>query len=162
MRCLFSGKLIGSLLFLLYFWYCLFTPLEWHFIDTVNLIFHEAGHSIFIFFSPLLAASAGSLFQIIVPTSCVIYFYQRGEYLSAQLLMLWIAQNILNVSVYVRDAVAMNVSLLGGEGVIHDWNFILTELDILNKNIILADFLVVSAYLLAIASSILIMKQYFR
>ncbi len=38
---------------------------------------------------------------------------------------------MMNVSIYIKDAILMQLPLLGGDAVIHDWNFILTELDLL-------------------------------
>ena len=54
------------------------------------------------------------------------------QFLSGDVCFLWIGQNLLNVSVYAGDAVAMQLDLLGGDGVIHDWNYLLSELGILN------------------------------
>lgn len=143
------SQLTGSIIFLVYFWYCIFTPTTWHFIDTVNLIFHEAGHSIFIFLPSIITALAGSCMQVAVPSICATYFYQRSEYTSASLLLLWVAQNLINVSLYARDAIPMNLTLLGGDSVTHDWNFIFTELHILNQSIFWANVLSGTAYLIA-------------
>lgn len=44
---------------------------------------------------------------------------------------MWAGQNLLNVSVYASDAVAMQLPLLGGDSVIHDWNYILGTLHML-------------------------------
>ena len=44
---------------------------------------------------------------------------------------MWVGQNIINVSVYAGDAVAMQLPLLGGDSVIHDWNYLLGTLHVL-------------------------------
>lgn len=40
--------------------------------------------------------------------------------------------NFINVSTYAGDAIVMQLTLLGGDSVIHDWNYILTSLNILS------------------------------
>jgi predicted secreted protein len=115
----------------LYFWYYIATYTEGHLIDNVDLIFHEAGHTIFFFFGQFIQVCAGSGFQILLPLLISIYFFKTGQKLSGALCLLWLGQNILNVSVYAGDAIAMQLELLGGDGVMHDWNYILSTLDIL-------------------------------
>ncbi len=115
----------------LYTLYYIRTLSDWHFIDNVNLIFHEAGHPIFGIFGEFFGALGGSLMQVLVPIVCTIYFSMRREYFSASLLLFWVGQNFLNVSVYAGDAIRMNLPLLGGDGVTHDWNYVLSTLDIL-------------------------------
>ncbi|MDQ6652390.1 MAG: hypothetical protein M3Y84_06570 [Acidobacteriota bacterium] len=39
----------------------------------------------------------------------------------------------MNVSVYAGDAVALQLPLLGGEGSIHDWNYMLSSLNLLDS-----------------------------
>ncbi|MEN9622214.1 MAG: hypothetical protein RLZZ67_648 [Candidatus Parcubacteria bacterium] len=116
----------------LYFWYYVATYTEGHLIDNVDLIFHEAGHTIFFFFGQFIQMCAGSGFQILVPLLISIYFFKTGQKLSGALCLLWVGQSILNVSVYAGDAIVMQLELLGGDGVMHDWNYILSTLDILH------------------------------
>jgi len=105
----------------------------WRMIDSVNLIFHEAGHTIFFFVGDFLHTLAGSAFQIFIPCVLALYFFVfRKEYFSASLLLFWVGQNIINVSIYMSDAVTQTLPLLGGEAVIHDWNYIFSTLGILN------------------------------
>lgn len=115
----------------MYFLYYIRSSRDWHFIDNFNLIIHEAGHSIFFFLGEFMQIMAGSVFQILVPLVFVIYFYLRRNYFSSSLLLFWVGQNILNVSVYISDAIAMQLPLLGGDASIHDWNYILNSLGII-------------------------------
>lgn len=153
-------QIFGSGVFISYFWWCVFTPSTWHFIDAVNLIFHEAGHALTIFFPPLITALSGSLLQILVPVVLALYFYQRGELLSVNLLCLWVAQNVQNVSVYVRDALPMNLTLLGGDYVTHDWNFILGQLGLLRQSAFIADCLLLICYLIMVFSTAWILHHF--
>jgi hypothetical protein len=123
-----SARYLGITLFCGYFIYCGFTPTEWHFIDNVNLIFHEAGHVIFFFFGEFIQVFMGSGFQVLLPLFISLYFFYNRQFLSGALVLAWVGQSIVNVSVYAGDAMLMNLPLLGGDGVIHDWNYLLTTL----------------------------------
>jgi hypothetical protein len=125
------GKLLVAILAAAYFTYYAFTSHDWHFIDNINLIIHEAGHVVFLPFGDFLHILGGSLFQTIFPLVYVGYFYFKKEYFSASLLLFWVGQNLINVSVYAADAQVMQLPLLGGDGVIHDWNAILGMLHVL-------------------------------
>lgn len=140
------SQMLGATLFAVYFWYCILHPTDWHFIDGVNLIFHEAGHAICMFFPSLITAAAGSVFQILIPLVCVIYFYQRREVLSASLMGLWLAQNFMSVSIYMRDAIAMQLPLLGGDSSMHDWNYIFSILNLLPQSILFGDVFAFMSY----------------
>ncbi len=118
--------LILATLTSVYFLYCGVTPTEWHFIDNANLIFHEAGHSIFIFFGDFIHILGGSLFQILLPLVITLYFFFNKQKLSGAVCLMWVGQNFINVSVYAGDALKQNLPLLGGDSVIHDWNYLLT------------------------------------
>lgn len=123
----------------LYFLYYLHTATDWHFLDNLNLIIHEAGHPIFGIFGSFIGVLGGSLFQVLVPAVFVYYFYRRLEYFSASILLFWLGQNLVNVSIYARDAVDMNLPLLGGDAVEHDWNTILGQLGLLNQTALIAN-----------------------
>jgi hypothetical protein len=114
-----------------YFIYYASTPLDWHFIDGINLLIHEAGHWIFLPFGEFMHILGGSLFQTVFPIIYIVYFYLREDYFSASLLLFWVGQNLINVSVYASDAIVMQLPLLGGDGVIHDWNYILSSFHVL-------------------------------
>lgn len=114
-----------------YFAYYAWTPSDWHFIDTFNLLIHEAGHIIFSPFGEFLYILGGSLFQIVFPVLYIVYFAIKQQYFSASLLVFWVGQNIINVSVYAADARVMQLSLLGGDSSTHDWNALLTMTNLL-------------------------------
>lgn len=78
-----------------------------------------------MFFGEFMHILGGSLFQVLFPAVFVGYFYRRQEYFSASLVLFWVGQNLLNVSVYASDAIAMQLPLLGGDNVGHDWNNLL-------------------------------------
>jgi len=151
------GQLITAVIFSLYFLYYLHAATDWHFLDNFNLIIHEAGHPIFSILGHFMGILGGSLFQVLVPSMFVYYFYNRAEYFSASLLLFWLGQNLINVSIYAGDAALMNLPLLGGDAVDHDWNTILGELGLLNHTALIANSIYslgVGIIILAIISSL--------
>jgi hypothetical protein len=98
------------------------------FLHGVNLIFHEAGHVLFMFFGQFIAILGGSLNQILIPAIISGYFlYQRQAY-SGAITLCWVGENFWDVSIYAKDGRDMALPLLGGDGTIHDWNWILSQL----------------------------------
>ena len=94
-------------------------------INNINLIFHEAGHTLFRWTPEIFYIAAGSLFQIALPTVFVAYFVIRQQFYSASFLGFWVATNFLGVARYAADGDVMQLPLLGGDSVVHDWNYIL-------------------------------------
>jgi hypothetical protein len=125
-------RIIGAAIASAYFLYYAFTARNWHFIDNANLIFHEAGHTIFSFFGEFIKIAMGSGFQVLLPLSIALYFFFTRQRYAGAMTLMWVGQNLINVSVYAGDAIAMQLPLLGGDSVIHDWNWLLTYLGILN------------------------------
>jgi hypothetical protein len=120
------GKLIFAAAAAAYFFWYVHTSTDWHFLDNVNLIIHEAGHVVFSPFGQFIYLLGGSLFQVLVPIIFSSYFFLRGQNFSGSILLYWVGQNLINVSIYAGDAVVMQLPLLGGDTAIHDWNAILT------------------------------------
>lgn len=111
---------------------CAMDPGSFRFLDRVDLIFHEAGHVIFGIFGEFIGVLGGTLMQLLIPAVITIYFYVTQQTYSAAVTLFWVAQNLFNVSVYVKDARVQALPLLGGEDAIHDWNDILGRLHLLN------------------------------
>jgi hypothetical protein len=162
MKTTFYSQSIGVVLFALYFWYCILTPIDWHFIDGVDLIFHEAGHAICMFFPALITAAAGSGFQILIPLVCTIYFYQRREVVSAALMGFWLAQNLMSVSIYMHDAIPMQLPLLSGDSSIHDWNFIFSTLNILSLSVLIANCFAFFSYCLLVCGTCWLIHYFYQ
>lgn len=124
-------KLAVAVIASLYFLWCAYDPSQWHLIDGVNLVIHEAGHLIFSPLGEFMMIAGGSLFQVIMPALFVGYFWYQGKYYSATLVLFWVGQSILNVSVYAGDSIALELPLLGGQDSMHDWNYLLTSMNML-------------------------------
>ena len=106
-------------------------PETWRFLDNVNLIIHEAGHTIFFFLGEFVRIAMGSAFQVLVPLVFFAYFVRRQEFFSAFLVLFWVGQSVLNVSVYAADAEFMKLPLLGGDSSGHDWRYLLGRTNLL-------------------------------
>jgi hypothetical protein len=103
------------------------------FLDRVDLIAHEAGHLLFGWFGEFMLVVGGTLGQLIVPAGIAAYFIVRREFFSSSVALFWVGQSLLNISVYVKDAAAMELPLvsLGGGDSIHDWNWLLLKFNVL-------------------------------
>ena len=93
------------------------------FLDGIDLAIHETGHLVFGPFGEVIQFAGGTLFQLIVPATFMVYFFRRGDRHAATVPLWWMAQNLWNISVYVRDARAQELPLVGGGE--HDWAFLL-------------------------------------
>ncbi len=125
------GKIALLILCSYFSWELLTHSTPWIFPDNVNVLIHEAGHFIFLPFGQFMQILGGSIFQLCIPLSFLIYFYRRKEPFSVFLMVFWVANNYVNIGVYMKDAQNMTLPLIGGEMSIHDWNWIFDRLGIL-------------------------------
>ena len=114
------------------------------FLHNVNLIFHEAGHILFLPFGRFMSILGGSLMQILMPlTVMLVFLLKERNTFGAAVGLWWTAQSLMDVAPYINDARAGQIPLLGGgTGVdrpgMHDWHNILSELDMLSSDYLLA------------------------
>jgi hypothetical protein len=101
-------------------------------LDGANLIFHEAGHMMFLPFGEFLHSLGGSLTQVIIPALCAAHFFRQQQIASAYVATFWTGQSVTNVAIYVADAKPMDLPLIGGD---HDWNYLLGRLDLLDQGV---------------------------
>ncbi len=88
-------------------------------LDLVDLPFHEAGHLVLSLFGETLHVLGGTLGQLAVPVLLGGYFLIHRRPFAAAFCTFWIGQNLVNISVYMADARAMALPLVGGGE--HDW-----------------------------------------
>lgn len=129
---LYSKQLLLTIPIGLYSLWCVWDPHQWHLIDGANLLIHEAGHFIFMPLGEYLMIAGGSLMQVLMPALFVFYFYRNEKAYSAALVMLWVGESLLNVSVYAGDSIKMQLPLLGGQDAVHDWNYLLDRAGLLS------------------------------
>ena len=104
---------------------------EFTLIDYINLLIHEGGHGVFSFFGKFVYTLGGTLMQIILPALFIFYFVSHKKKLGTQLSIIWLGESLLNIAVYVADARAHRLPLLGGKKVYHDWTFLLNRTNLL-------------------------------
>jgi len=130
---------VARIAFLLLLVYWTFVFLVWPmrqdtigdtFLHSINLPFHEAGHIFFSPFGDLMTSLGGSLMQVLVPIACCVAFLTTSpDPFGAAVMAWWAGENLLDVAIYINDARALQLVLLGGhtgaevEG--HDWEHIL-------------------------------------
>lgn len=98
-----------------------------------DLVFHEAGHVLFLPLGAFMTTLGGSLTQLIVPASLMVVFLTRHrDPFGAAVSCWWLGQNLIDLAPYIDDARNLQLVLLGGktgaevEG--HDWERILMTL----------------------------------
>jgi hypothetical protein len=114
---------------------CLRAPERFRFLDALNLGIHETGHLVFTPFGEALHFLGGTLLQVAFPLLFVAHFVRRGDRFAAYVVCWWVAQNLWNVSVYVSDARAQLLPLVGGGE--HDWTYLLGRAGWLHHDVLL-------------------------
>jgi hypothetical protein len=122
-------------------WKFIITPLETNytgesFLHLINLPFHEAGHVIFIPFGRFMTILGGTLGQILMPIICLgTFLIKTRDPFGAAVALWWTAESMMDIAPYINDARALDLMLIGGvtgkETDGHDWNNILTMLNLL-------------------------------
>jgi hypothetical protein len=142
---------IGLLAVLGFFTYQLLTqPQPWILIDALNLGIHEAGHLVFTPFGMFIYMLGGTIGQLSVPIAFAGYFGYTKRWDALLFCLWWIGENLVNISVYMRDAIAQELPLFGGG--IHDWGWIFTELNLLDQSAMIADIVHLIALLFLFSS----------
>ncbi len=127
------GKLLvqAYLLYLLYVLAVLYDPTDPGFrppivlfvVDWVDLFIHEAGHLVFRIFGKVVYFAGGSLMQVLLP-AVTAFVTWRNSPRWISLPVFWTGENLVNVSVYIKDAPYKRLHLIG-RNLIHDWNWLL-------------------------------------
>ena len=130
----FIFRLFLFILLILYGWHAIKVThkgfgdpdIAFSFLHNVDLIFHEAGHMIFLspVFGQFIHMLGGTIMQLLIPVTCMIVLLCKSrDPFGASVCFWWIGENFFDISVYMNDAERMWLPLLGGY---HDWNYILT------------------------------------
>jgi hypothetical protein len=107
------------------------------FMHRVNLVFHEAGHVLFIPFGHFMMVLGGTLGQLLMPliVGASLLFKNRDAF-GASLALWWLGQSVMDTAPYINDARDLQLQLLGGgtgqdRPGIHDWENILLDLNLI-------------------------------
>ena len=126
---------------------------EYHFIDGVNLLFHEAGHVFFGFFGQVMHFLGGTLGQLVFPIATAVHFAREGRVFESAVCALWLGESLMYAALYVGDARARELPLVN-DG-FHDWNWLLGRWGLLDHAESLGTALHVLASLVVIAALVL-------
>ena len=118
------------------------SPARGGFLNAIDLAIHETGHLLFAPLGEVLGVLGGTILQLALPATFVVYFARRRERFSAMVPLWWVGQNLVHVSVYVRDARTGLLPLVGGG--LHDWTYLLGRWDLLRYDQVLAGTLLVA------------------
>ena len=102
-------------------------------LDNLNLLIHEAGHFVFMFFGEFINILGGTLLQLIMPLLFGGYFVLKKDWLAISFVLAWLATSLFHVATYVADAQEMALPMLI-EGMTHDWNFLLIQTNLLEMD----------------------------
>jgi hypothetical protein len=127
-----TGRLGLTVILAIYGFVILRNPGAGSLMDSVDLPIHETGHLVFSPLGEFMQFLGGTLFQLIMPAVFVGYFLKREDKHAASVALWWVAQNFWNVSVYVKDARAQELDLVGGGE--HDWAYLLGQLGWLKQD----------------------------
>lgn len=119
-------------------------------LDYVNLVFHEFGHLLFGFFGERMCVYGGTISQLAFPFIFFVSFYLRREIAGVAFSAFWFGENLLYISVYIADARKMILPLVGGGE--HDWNIILSGLNMLRHDEIIAGIVKTSGWLIMVSA----------
>lgn len=141
------------------------------FLHLINTPFHEAGHIFFRPFGQYITSLGGTLGQLLMPLICLFtLLIKTRDPFGASVCLWWFGENFLDIAPYMADARALEQPLLGGNvghsspyG-FHDWEYLLTEINVIEYDIILANIVYVLGSLIMILSLLwagyLLFKQY--
>ncbi len=109
------------------------------FMHLPNLVFHEAGHILFVPLGRFMTVLGGSLTQVLVPLVCAgTFLWQTRDAFGAAVAIWWAGESLIDVAPYINDARALQLVLLGGktgaevEG--HDWEYLLNAMGLAHKD----------------------------
>lgn len=74
-----------------------------------------------------MQVAGGSILQTVFPLSVTVYFGYKRDWLGLVFGIFWLGNNLINVSYYIKDAPYRRLPLLGGDAVIHDWQWLLVK-----------------------------------
>jgi hypothetical protein len=126
------ARWVFSLIIIPVAYYFLSNQGHYTWIDNFDLIIHEPGHLFFSFFGETILMLGGTLMQLILPSLLIIYGLRAHRLVWTQFFMCFLAQNLINISVYAGDAVTMKLHLLGPPGAKHDWHYLLMKYNMLD------------------------------
>lgn len=133
---------------------------QYHFLDGVNLVIHEAGHILFMPLGQTLHILGGTILQLLTPIAFAIYFWRQQQKAEAGLCGIWLAESMMYSAVYIGDARFQRLPLIGGGE--HDWHRLLSQWGCLEQCHQISSFVFILARILLLGSLGFALWQAFR
>lgn len=118
----------------------------------IFLFLHEGGHFIMFPFGRTLSILGGSFWQIMFPFLSFLIGLRQRSHVVAPLMLFFTATNMMDVSLYMRDAPLRRLRLLGGDKAGHDWWNLFRQWDMLDSAETVADIMYVTGLLVSVLS----------
>lgn len=97
--------------------------------------------------------AGGSITQLAAPVIAGWLLYRQPDYFGVAVAGTWLASSMVNLSIYVADARALELPLVSiGDEPEHDWNFLLDHFNVLQYDLRFAAWLRLAAGLVFVAS----------
>ena len=115
---------------------------------------HELGHLVFAPFGMWMSVAGGSLAQLLLPVAAGALMLRHRDYFGATITGVWLSASLSNMAVYVADARARELTLLGfGEDPLHDWAYLLSSVGLLQADTTVARLVRLLAFIVLVISS---------
>lgn len=131
----------------------------------VDFISHEMGHIVAGFLGKFIGVLGGTLAQIFLPFVCLLLVMKRKQSFLIALFSSWLGENLIQISIYVRDARTQTLELFspgvlfGGSNPIHDWNYLLGQTGLLWADQILGWIIWTAGCILLLLSAVLMFAR---
>ena len=138
------GRVAIYVMFFIWGWYFIWLDFRGNeigesFMHRVNLVFHEAGHMIFMAFGRFMHILGGTLGQLIMPLIVMTALIVKNrDNFGGSIGLWWFGQSLMDCAPYINDARDLQLTLLGGgtgedRPGMHDWQNLLTSLGLLQQ-----------------------------
>ncbi|MFI5206390.1 MAG: hypothetical protein ACHQU8_03960 [Gemmatimonadales bacterium] len=100
---------------------------------------HELGHLVFAPLGEFLTVAGGSIAQVALPIAVMALFHKQKNRYAVAVIGCWLAVSLGQLGIYVADARAESLDLVSfsPEGGVHDWNYLLERMHLLNSDVAL-------------------------
>lgn len=103
----------------------------------LNLGIHELGHMALGVLGQGPGVAGGTVLQLAAPVIGALNFYAQRDFFAISLMFGWLSVNLFEVARYVGDARDMLLPLVsvgGQDTVLHDWNYMLGGMGLLQRD----------------------------
>lgn len=110
------------------------------FMHRIDLVFHEAGHMLFMPFGHFMMVLGGTLGQLLMPAIVTVALvWKNRDNFGGALGVWWFGQSLLDCAPYINDARDLQLPLLGGgtgadRPGVHDWENLLLDLNLIHRD----------------------------